>query len=211
MTKVRSSTCLRCQCYEGQQGWTGEWQPQTHINNCFNQFISQFVSCERASTDVLRTTSIPLTSSPSTSVTATCWLKTVKPQVLSHADCQVGAFQRLEHCPLCWKTGSLRWFFSRDSILELAKVHARDFPPRRTSVKPGNFQLLWAGKRWSERILQKDLIPIISNFVSICVVVFVFFFLWGQNKCQWSSPSYCRIIQPAREARGPKGPARWER
>ena len=110
MTKVRSSTCLRCQCYEGQQGWTGEWQPQTHINNCFNQFISQFVSCERASTDILRTTSIPLTSTPSTSVTVTCWLKTVKPRVLSHADCQVGAFQRLEHCPPSGKTGSLRRF-----------------------------------------------------------------------------------------------------
>ena len=51
----------------------------TYINNCFNQIISQFVLCERASTDVLRTMSIPNNSTPSTSVTATCWLQTVKP------------------------------------------------------------------------------------------------------------------------------------
>ena len=64
----------------------------TYINNCFNQIISQFVLCERASTDVLRTMSIPNNSTPSTSVSATCWLQTVKPQVLSHADCLVGAW-----------------------------------------------------------------------------------------------------------------------
>ena len=63
-----------------------------HINNCFNQTISQFVLYKRASTDVLWTMSIPLNSTPSTSVTASCWLQTVKPQVLSHADCLVGAW-----------------------------------------------------------------------------------------------------------------------
>ena len=31
----------------------------THINNCFNQTISEFVFCKRAATDVLKTTSIP--------------------------------------------------------------------------------------------------------------------------------------------------------
>ena len=36
----------------------------THINNCFNQTISEFVFCKRAATDVLRTTSIPLDSAP---------------------------------------------------------------------------------------------------------------------------------------------------
>ena len=61
----------------------------THINNCFNQIISQFVSCERASTDILRTTSIPLTSTPSTSVTVTCWLQTMNPRALFRVDCQV--------------------------------------------------------------------------------------------------------------------------
>ena len=40
---------------------------ENHINNCFNPTISQFVLCKRASTDVLWTTSIPLssTSTPS--------------------------------------------------------------------------------------------------------------------------------------------------
>ena len=40
----------------------------THINNCFNQTISQFVLYKRASTDVLWTLSIPLNSTPSTCV-----------------------------------------------------------------------------------------------------------------------------------------------
>ena len=61
----------------------------THINNCFNQTISEFVFCKRAATDVLRTTSIPLDSTPSTSVTATDRLQTMNPRDLSHADCQV--------------------------------------------------------------------------------------------------------------------------
>ena len=81
----------------------------THINNCFNQIISQFVSCERASTDVLRTTSIPNNSTPSTSVTATCWLKTVKPRVLSHADCQVGGFSAVRTLPSKWEN----WFLAK--------------------------------------------------------------------------------------------------
>ena len=37
----------------------------THINNCFNQTISEFVFCKRAATDVLKTTLIPLNSIPS--------------------------------------------------------------------------------------------------------------------------------------------------
>ena len=31
----------------------------THINNRFNQTISEFIFCKRAATDVLKTTSIP--------------------------------------------------------------------------------------------------------------------------------------------------------
>ena len=62
----------------------------THINKCFNQALSEFVFCKRAATDVLRTTSIPLNSTPSTSRTATDRHQTVKPRGLSYADCQVG-------------------------------------------------------------------------------------------------------------------------
>ena len=62
----------------------------THIDNCFNQTISEFVFCKRAATDVLRTTSLPLNTTPS--VTATDRLQTVKPRGLSHADRQLGAF-----------------------------------------------------------------------------------------------------------------------
>ena len=40
----------------------------THINNCFNQTISQFVLYKRASTDVLWNVSIPLNSTPSACV-----------------------------------------------------------------------------------------------------------------------------------------------
>ena len=57
----------------------------TYINNCFN-FISQFVLCERASTDVLRTMSIPNNSTPSTGVTATDRLQTMNPRGLSDTD-----------------------------------------------------------------------------------------------------------------------------
>ena len=63
-----------------------------HISNCFNQPISEFVFCKRAATDVLWTTSIPLNSTPSTSVTATDRLQTMNPRDLSHADCQVVAW-----------------------------------------------------------------------------------------------------------------------
>ena len=63
----------------------------THINKCFNQALSEFVFCKRAATDVLRTTSIPLNSTPSTSVTATHRLQTAKPRGLFHDECEVGA------------------------------------------------------------------------------------------------------------------------
>ena len=48
--------------------------------------------CKRAAADVLRTTSIPLNSAPSTSVTATDRLETMNPRGLSDADNQVGAW-----------------------------------------------------------------------------------------------------------------------
>ena len=63
-----------------------------YINNYFNQTISDFGFCKCAATDVLKTTSIPLNSTPSTSVTATCWLQTMKPQELFHAECQAWDF-----------------------------------------------------------------------------------------------------------------------
>ena len=52
----------------------------SHIYSCFNQTISEFVFCKRTATDVLRTTSIPLKSTPSTSVTKTDRLQTLKPR-----------------------------------------------------------------------------------------------------------------------------------
>ena len=58
----------------------------SQINSCFNQTISEFVFCKCAATDVLKTTLIPLNSTPSRSVTATDRLQTVKSRGLSHAD-----------------------------------------------------------------------------------------------------------------------------
>ena len=78
----------------------------THIYNCFNETISQFVLCKRASTDVLWTMSIPLNSTPSTRVTATDRLQTRNPRGLSHADCQVGAWD----------------FFSGQTVRRLGKL-----------------------------------------------------------------------------------------
>ena len=40
----------------------------THINNCFNQTISNVYFCKRAATDILKTTSIPLKFTPSTTL-----------------------------------------------------------------------------------------------------------------------------------------------
>ena len=46
-------------------------------------------------------------------------------------------------CPVVVTEDLQKLFFSQDSILELAKVHAgKARPPKRASVKPGNFQLL---------------------------------------------------------------------
>ena len=63
---------------------------------------------------LLRTMLIPLNSKPPTSETATCWLQTMKPRDLFHADCQFGAwdFSAVRILPLdskAWsrKTGSL--------------------------------------------------------------------------------------------------------
>ena len=62
----------------------------THINNCFNQTISEFVFFQTRCYWCPAT--IPLNSTPSTSVTATERLQTVKPLVLSHTYCQVRAW-----------------------------------------------------------------------------------------------------------------------
>ena len=63
------------------------WMTPTSTNVLIRPFLNLFFA-----TDVLRTTSNPLNSTPSTSVTATKRLQTVKPRGLSHADCQVGAW-----------------------------------------------------------------------------------------------------------------------
>ena len=125
----------------------------THINNCFNQTISEFVFCKRAATDVLRTTSIPLNSTPSTTNECDCNCQTFLMLIA-----RSGLFQRSDR-QKTGKTGSLRRFMTA-------------CPPCR------------------EWILQRDLVPI-SNFVNLrrCLC------LWGKNKCQWPSHSYCRIIQ----------------
>ena len=91
----------------------------THINNCFNQTISEFVFCKRAATDVLKTTLISLNSTPSTSVTATDRLQTMNHRGLSHSDCQVGAwdFSAIRTLPSKWES----WFLEKvpDSISSL--------------------------------------------------------------------------------------------
>ena len=43
----------------------------THINNCFNQTISEFVFCKRAATDVLLRSGIV---DPTTAVKALVWI-----------------------------------------------------------------------------------------------------------------------------------------
>ena len=78
----------------------------THINNCFNQTISEFVFCKRAATYVLKTTLIPLNSTPSTRLTATDRLQTMNHRGLSHSDCQVGAWD----------------FFSGQTVRKLGKL-----------------------------------------------------------------------------------------
>ena len=66
------------------------WMTPTY--NCFDQTISNVFFFKCAATDVLKITSIPLNSTPSTSVTATDRLQTMNPRDLSHADCQVVAW-----------------------------------------------------------------------------------------------------------------------
>ena len=78
----------------------------TQKKSCFNQAISEFVFCKRAATYVLKTTLIPLNSTPSTSVTATDRLQTMNHRGLSHSDCQVGAWD----------------FFSGQTVRKLGKL-----------------------------------------------------------------------------------------
>ena len=65
--------------------------PKRRRLRCQTSLISEFVFCKRAATDVLWIMSIPFNSTPSTSVTGTDRLQTVKPRGLFPADCQVGA------------------------------------------------------------------------------------------------------------------------
>ena len=104
---IRPSTCLRCHTLKNNED---EQVNDTHINNCFNQTISEFVFCKRAATEVLKTTLIPLSSTPSsTSVTATDRLQTMNPRGLSHADCQVGGFSAVRTLPSKWEN----WFLAK--------------------------------------------------------------------------------------------------
>ena len=86
----------------------------THINNCFNQTISQFVRCKLSATDVLSTSSIPLNSSPSTSERDSDLLASVceasRPSLTLIARSGLGIFQRSEYCPPSGKAGSLKRF-----------------------------------------------------------------------------------------------------
>ena len=66
--------------------------------------------CKRAAIDVLNTTSIPLNSTPLTSVTATDRLLTMNSRDPSHADCQVGAWN----------------FFSGQTVKKLGKLFPRE-------------------------------------------------------------------------------------
>ena len=69
--------------------------------------IFQFVLCKHTDTEALRTTLIPLNSTTPTSVTATCWLQTMNPRDLFHADCQVGAWDFFSGKNIALRVGKL--------------------------------------------------------------------------------------------------------
>ena len=177
-----------------------EQMNDTHINNCFNQTISEFVflqtCCYWCSQDYRSHSILHLnecdcnwqTSDYEPSWPLSRWLPGRGIVFFS------GQTPLPRSPPPYFLAKDLQQLFiGQDSILELAKVHAGKASARLPSKQmlhrgcvrflseswfyikcSVTLKCIFSRKRRSEWILQRHVIPI-SNFVGICVVVFVFF------------------------------------